>query len=116
MHIAVTNQGPVTVVTIEGRLDSNTSKELEDSVMGLIGSGTSSLLMNFGGVDYINSSGLRVLLMALQHLKRSGGTLGLCCIKDYMREVFEISGYTEIFHIYPGQSEALASFPGQERP
>ena len=111
MELAVTNAGPVTIVKIEGRLDSSTSKELEEKVMGVIASGTSRLLMDFGGVDYINSSGLRVLLMAFQHLKKNGGRLHLCDIKDYMREVFEISGYTEIFPIFPGQSEALAAFP-----
>ncbi len=111
MELAVTTAGPVTILKIEGRLDSNTSKELEDKVMGVITSGASRLLMDFGGVDYINSSGLRVLLMAFQHLKKNGGSLHLCDIKDYMREVFEISGYTEIFPIFPGQAEALAAFP-----
>lgn len=111
MDIAVSTAGPVTVMTIQGRLDSSSSKELEDKVMGLLAGGTTRLLMDFGGVDYINSSGLRVLLMALQHLKKNGGRLHLCDIKDYMREVFEISGYTEIFPIFPGQAEALAAFP-----
>jgi len=111
MELVISNSGPVTVLKIEGRLDSNTSKELEDKVMGVITGGAKSVLMDFGGVDYINSSGLRVLLMALQHLKKSGGKLHLCDIKDYMREVFEISGYTEIFPIFTGQAEALAAFP-----
>jgi len=111
MEFVVTNSGPVTVLTIVGRLDSNTSRELEDKVMGIIAGGSQRLLMDFGGVDYINSSGLRVLLMAFQHLKKSGGALHLCDIKDYMREVFEISGYNEIFPIFPGQAEALAAFP-----
>lgn len=111
MELSVTTSGPVTVLKIDGRLDSNTSRELEDKVMGVITGGAKRVLMDFGGVDYINSSGLRVLLMAFQHLKKGGGVLHLCDIKDYMREVFEISGYTEIFPIFPGQAEALAAFP-----
>jgi anti-sigma B factor antagonist len=112
MKFAVTTAGPVTVLKIDGRLDSNTSRELEEQVMGVIAGGSSRLLMDFGGVDYINSSGLRVLLMALQHLKKGGGQLHLCDIKDYMREVFDISGYTEIFPIFDDQAKALAAFPG----
>lgn len=112
MELSVTTNGPVTVLKIDGRLDSNTSRELEEKVMGVITGGAKRVLMDFGGVDYINSSGLRVLLMAFQHLKKGGGVLHLCDIKDYMREVFEISGYTEIFPIFPGQAEALAAFPG----
>jgi anti-sigma B factor antagonist len=111
MELSVNGNGPVTVIKIGGRLDSNTSKELEDAVMNVVSGDATRVLMDFGGVDYINSSGLRVLLMALQHLKKKGGKLHLCDIKDYMREVFEISGYTEIFPIYPGQAEALAAFP-----
>ncbi|MFZ5426423.1 MAG: STAS domain-containing protein [Thermodesulfobacteriota bacterium] len=112
MELVITTSGAVTVLKIDGRLDSNTSKELEEKVMGVITGGAKSVLMDFGGVDYINSSGLRVLLMAFQHLKKGGGRLHLCDIKDYMREVFEISGYTEIFPIFPGQDEALAAFAG----
>ena len=111
MELVEKINGAVTILEISGRLDSNTSKELEDKVMAVVGGGVKNLLMDFGGVDYINSSGLRVLLMAFQQLKRSGGRLHLCAIKDYMREVFDISGYTEIFPLFPEQPEALAAFP-----
>lgn len=102
--------GEVAVLEISGRLDSGASKELEDALMELIGGGTAKLLLDFAGVDYINSSGLRVLLMALQQLKKTGGKLHLCDIRDYMREVFEISGYTEIFPIFQTQTEAMSAF------
>lgn len=111
MQLVEKKAGPVTILEISGRLDSNTSKELEERVMGVVDGGAKHLLMDFGGVDYINSSGLRVLLMAFQRLKKNGGRLHLCAIKDYMREVFDISGYTEIFPLFPEQPEALAAFP-----
>ncbi|GFK92511.1 Putative anti-sigma factor antagonist BtrV [Fundidesulfovibrio magnetotacticus] len=112
MELIVTTTGPVTVLKIDGRLDSGSSKELEDKVMGVVTGGATKVVMDFGGVDYINSSGLRVLLMAFQHLKRGGGMLHLCDIKDYMREVFEISGYNELFPIFPDQAQAVAGFKG----
>lgn len=111
MEFVVTSDGPVTVLSIVGRLDSNSSKELEEKVMEVISSGATKVLMDFSGVDYINSSGLRVLLMAFQHLKKNGGRLHLCGIKDYMNEVFEISGYNEIFPIFPGREQGVSSFP-----
>lgn len=104
--------GDVAVLEIVGRLDSEASRDLETAVVDLIASGITKMLMDFGQVDYINSSGLRVLLMALQQLKRNGGRLHLCDIKDYMGEVFEISGYNEIFPIYSSQNEALSAFSG----
>ena len=113
MQVAKKVVGDVAVLEIVGRLDSDGTKNLEDAVLEVISSGVSRMLMDFGQVDYINSSGLRVLLMALQQLKKNGGRLHLCDIKDYMNEVFEISGYNEIFPIYPSQAEALSAFPGK---
>jgi anti-sigma B factor antagonist len=83
---------------------------LEDKVMEILGQGKKKVLMDFAEVDYINSTGLRVLLLALQQLKKIQGKLVLSSIKDYMKEVFEISGYTEIFPIFTTQEEALAHF------
>lgn len=110
MELVEKTTGEVVVLELDGRLDSNTSKVLEDKVMDILAKGRRKLLMDFHGVDYINSTGLRVLLLALQQLKKNQGRLVLCSIKDYMKEVFEISGYTEIFPIYGDQTEALANF------
>jgi anti-sigma B factor antagonist len=110
MELVEKTSGDVTILVLNGRLDSNTSKVLEDKVMDILRQGCKKVLMDFQDVDYINSTGLRVLLLALQQLKKNQGKLVLCCIKDYMKEVFEISGYTEIFPIFATQDEAAKGF------
>lgn len=110
MQLVERDNGGVTVIELGGRLDSNTSKVLEDKIMEVLGQGKTKVLMDFKDVDYINSTGLRVLLLALQQLKKVQGKLVLSSIKDYMKEVFEISGYTEIFPIFATEEEALAQF------
>ena len=110
MQLVERDNGGVTVIELGGRLDSNTSKVLEDKIMEILGQGKTKVLMDFKDVDYINSTGLRVLLLALQQLKKVQGKLVLSRIKDYMKEVFEISGYTEIFPIFATEEEALAQF------
>jgi anti-sigma B factor antagonist len=110
MQLVERDNGGVTVIELGGRLDSNTSKVLEDKIMEILGQGKTRVLMDFRDVDYINSTGLRVLLLALQQLKKVQGKLVLSSIKDYMKEVFEISGYTEIFPIFATEEEALAQF------
>ena len=110
MELVEKTSGDVIILELNGRLDSNTSKLLEDKVMEVLGQGRKKLLMDFADVDYINSTGLRVLLLALQQLKKNQGKLVLCSIKDYMKEVFEISGYTEIFPIFSDQPEGLKGF------
>ncbi len=110
MELVEKTNGDVVILVLNGRLDSNTSKILEDKVMDILSQGRKKLLMDFQDVDYINSTGLRVLLLALQQLKKNQGKLVLCSIKDYMKEVFEISGYTEIFPIFVTQEDALKGF------
>ena len=68
--------GAVVVVEVEGRLDSVTSSELEKEILSLLQSGESNLLIDFAGLDYISSAGLRVLLMAAKRLKQQA--VGSC--------------------------------------
>ena len=97
----------VTVLTVDGNLDGEGTQDLEDKVVALLENGTDKLLFDFSGLDYINSSGLRVLVLAYQRLKKSSGTVAICGIKDYIQEVFEVSGYDKIFPLYPDKTAAL---------
>ncbi len=107
MDLVAKDVNDIAILEIQGRLDSTSSKVLEDKVTELLAQNRKKMLMDFNGVDYINSTGLRVLLLTLQQLKKREGRLVLCSIKDYMKEVFDISGYTEIFPIFPSQDEGI---------
>ncbi|MEN6551353.1 MAG: STAS domain-containing protein [Methanobacterium sp.] len=95
---------------LDGKLDAYQSIELEKCVNRVIHSGCTCLLLNFQGVDYISSSGLRVVLSSLKQLKKSGGKMVLSNLHPYVMEVFEISGFKQIFEIYESEEEALKSF------
>ena len=60
MNINVENLENHTLLKLEGRLDTNTSQELENVMTDLIGRGNETLLVDFSALDYISSSGLRV--------------------------------------------------------
>jgi len=100
----------IVVLKLVGKLDSNTSSQLEETVIGLIDSGEKKLLVDGQQLDYISSAGLRVLLMAAKKLKAGGGKIVLASLKDYIIEVFEIAGFNMIFQIFPNVAEAEASF------
>ena len=110
MEIMERNQSGVAVIEIKGRLDSKTTADLEQKVLGLLDSNTQRLLVDMAELDYINSSGLRVLVMAYQRLKKSGGKLAISGTKDYIMEVFEIAGYHRLFNLFASQEDALDSF------
>lgn len=97
-------------LSLDGKLDAYHSIELEKCINKVILGGCSNLLLNFQGVDYISSSGLRVVLSSLKQLKKSGGNIILSNLHPYVMEVFEISGFKQIFEIYESEEEALKSF------
>ncbi|SIO16764.1 STAS domain-containing protein [Halodesulfovibrio marinisediminis] len=99
-----------TVLAMSNRLDGSHTKELETKVEELIGGGNSRLLFDFEELDYINSAGLRVLVMAYQQLHPAGGKVAVCCARDYIQEVFEISGYDQLFGMYSTRDAAVNEF------
>lgn len=102
-----TKENGITILAISGNLDAEGTQAMEEKVVGLLEGGETSLLFDFSGLDYINSSGLRVLVLAYQRLKKASGKVAICGIKDYIQEVFEVSGYDKIFPLYPTKDAAV---------
>ncbi len=112
MGLTQRNENGVTILAIQGRLDPAETQELEKKVLETVDSDDKKLLFDFSELEYINSSGLRVLVMAYQRMKQNKGHVAICNIRDYILEVFEISGYDKIFSIFPSKEEALKTFEG----
>jgi len=110
MEITEQKRGTVVLLTLTGRLDASTSGRLEEKLVGLIEGGERSFVLDFLNLDYISSAGLRVLLMAAKKLKGMNGRIVLSSLKDHIREVFDIAGFSAIFPIYDQQDAATGSF------
>ncbi|MEI6456710.1 MAG: STAS domain-containing protein [bacterium] len=98
------------IVSITGRLDTTNYNLLEKKLNDLIDGREDKILVDCSKMDYVSSSGLRILLMALKKVTLAKGKFVLCSLQENIREIFEISGFTNIFEIYPGQEEALKVF------
>jgi len=98
------------VVSITGRLDTTNYSLLEKKLTDLIDKREDKILIECSKMDYVSSSGLRILLMALKKITMVKGKFVLCNLQENIREIFEISGFTNIFEIYPTQEEALKVF------
>jgi anti-anti-sigma factor len=98
------------IIGISGRLDTINYSILEKRLMELIDQNVSRILVNCSRMDYVSSSGLRILLMALKRITMVKGKFVLCSLQENIREIFEISGFTTIFEIYPNEEEALRVF------
>jgi len=98
------------IVNITGRLDTTNYSLLEKKLTDLIENHEDKILVECSKMDYVSSSGLRILLMALKKVTMAKGKFVLCNLQDNIREIFEISGFSNIFEIYPSQEEALKVF------
>jgi anti-sigma B factor antagonist len=112
-HLEITERraGTVDIVAVKGRLDASSSEIAEGRINRLLDAGGKHLLINLCNLDYISSSGLRVLLATLKRLKKDGGTLRLACGNPQILEVFTMAGFHRIFSISPDEAAALAGFP-----
>jgi len=99
----------VLIIEIHGKLDSNTSAQLEQKLIAEIDGGVTKIIVDCSKLDYISSAGLRVLLVGAKKLKVNNGKIILCSLQDYIKEVFEIAGFTAIFPIHSDLSVALSN-------
>ena len=97
MTITERKEGSVLTLVVEGRLDTTTSPELDARIEGMDADVT-SLILDCAGMEYISSSGLRVLLKA-QKLMNARGSMKLTGVIDMVREVFDVTGFSDILTV-----------------
>ena len=110
MEITVSDAGEVKVVRIEGELDTVTSPEAEAKLTQLVDQGVKKIVINFEKLEYINSAGLRVLLMTAKQLNAINGELRVSSLNEDVREIFRMAGFTTILRVKPTEKDALEGF------
>ena len=93
MEITKKSEGSKLTVAVVGRVDTITAPELEAS---LALAGVAELTIDLAGVPYMSSAGLRCLLTAQKTMMAQGGTMVIAGTQPAVREVFDITGFSEI--------------------
>ena len=107
LAIATAKQQDTLVITLDGRIDAQSAKELEQQSLTWIDSGEKKLVLDFSAVNFISSAGLRVILLIAKKLEPVDGKVKLCGLNATLKDVFEISGFSKLFVIVPSVAEAL---------
>ena len=89
--------GAKTQLKISGRLDTSTAPELETTIDACI-SGVEELIIDFEGLEYVSSAGLRVILKA-QKIMNKQGSMKIINVNDTIMEVFDITGFADVLTI-----------------
>ncbi len=110
MQISSETMDGVTVVRLEGNLDTDTSSEAHDYVNKAIDDGAAKVVVSLDKVDFVSSAGLRILLATGKRLSGTGGSLRVCGLNETVNEVFEISGFSTILNVFPAETDALSGF------
>ena len=97
MTITKTAENGTLRIALEGRLDTNTAPQLEAELKTSL-SGITELELDFSGLEYISSAGLRVLLAAQKTMSRQG-KMTIRNVNETIMEFFEITGFVEILTI-----------------
>jgi anti-sigma B factor antagonist len=112
MHLKVETRSPregVALLALEGEVDVYTSPRLKQEMVDLLNRGTVNLIVDLSRVEYLDSTGLGVLIGGLKRARERSGDLRLVCDNVRILRIFEITGLTKIFDIHASESEALGA-------
>jgi anti-anti-sigma factor len=107
MEITVRKEGRAAVVSVKGRIDAVTAGEFEKGLSVLMADGDCMLILNFNGLEYISSAGLRSILSTAKQLRAKECKMLFTGLQGPVKDVFKISGFDSIFKICDTEEEAL---------
>jgi anti-anti-sigma factor len=99
MVVNILNEGDAKVVVIDGRLDTVTAPELERAIAPLLAEKKQTVIFECKDMEYVSSSGLRVVLSSYKSVVSNGGRFVLRNLSKDVRSVFDLTGFSRILTI-----------------
>ena len=113
LEIDISRRGERTfVVALAGECDLETSPELGRSLESLSGNGPQRVVVDLSALEFIDSSGINVLVRAARTLAGAGGSLTLACASTHVRRVFDIAHVPDVVALADSVEAALAGSGG----
>jgi anti-sigma B factor antagonist len=111
MIVKIEEKGAVILIEVkEERLDAHNSSELKGQMLNLFEEGKNNLIVDLQEVRFVDSSGLGALVSGFKNASARNGNLKLCGLQPQVKSMFELTRLHRVFEIFPGVSEAIASF------
>lgn len=98
-----------TVLVVTGEVDLYTSPQLRDGITGLLEQGGSRIVIDLSSVEFMDSSGLGVLVIGLKRAKERDGEFALVCKEGSVQKILSITGLDRVFSIHGSVAEATRS-------
>jgi anti-anti-sigma factor len=91
MEIIQTEKNGIVCVSVKARTTAELSLEFEEVVKQIIQCDKRRLLIDLGGLEYLRSSVLRVILNAVKEINQKRGKVAICCLNGYAKEIFKVN-------------------------
>lgn len=99
-----------TVIAVSGEIDVYTAPRLRETIVSLVDAGNYRLIVDMEAVEFLDSTGLGVLVGGLKRVRaHDGGGIDLVCTQGRILRIFRITGLSRVFNIYDSVDEAVAS-------
>jgi anti-sigma B factor antagonist len=106
LGLDVSEQNGHAVLAVSGEVDVATVPRLREQLHALVAEGNQRIIVNLDGVDFLDSTGLGVLVGALKRVRSNDGDLFLVCTQPRIRKVFEVTGLTKVFSLFDTVEDA----------
>jgi anti-sigma B factor antagonist len=107
------------VIDLRGEIDAGADEALERAYGAALDAGTGRVLLNFERVDYINSTGIALIVGLLARARKQGTSVLSAGLSDHYREIFEVTRLADFMELFPDEDSAVATEPtageGRER-
>jgi anti-anti-sigma factor len=105
----VRSDGGRSVVDLHGEIDGAAKDDLAAVYEQAVAGGATAILLNFADIEYINSTGIALIVGLLGRARAEGRTLAACGLSEHYREIFEITRLSDFMSIYEDEASASSS-------
>ena len=109
LSLETRHEGGQTIIEVGGEIDVYTAPKLRDKITELVGNGEYNLVIDMEKVDFLDSTGLGVLVGGLKKVRAHDGSLQLVCNQERLLKIFRITGLAKVFVIHESADQALAA-------
>lgn len=102
----------VGVIVLEGEVDVYTAPKLKSRLIDMVDEGKYNIVINLQKVEFMDSSGLGVLVGGLKRVKTHDGSISLVSAQENILKIFRITGLVKVFPIFSSEEEAINSLKG----
>ena len=103
----------IEVIDVAGTLDISTAPRLRELLIDLVNTNSYQLIVNLDQVEFLDSTGLGVLVGGLKRVRAHDGSLDLVCTQERILKIFRITGLTKVFAIHETVDQAIAATKGR---